>query len=101
MELFSGLLDPEAVKNFLSAAANAKLTEWAVIGTLLWQFMGRKVSEHFKNIENAVMRVAAEVAVLREAVTADLQRQAGRLELLEDGVFQLKDRVKKLEHGEK
>lgn len=100
LELFDGLLNPESLKNLLSSAANAKLTEWLVIGTIVWKFMGSKVEEHFKSIEKAVMRVAAEVAVLREAVTADLQKQQGRLEILEDGVLQLRDRVKKLEKGE-
>ena len=97
MDLFIGNTDLELVKSFLSKAAQANLTSYLIIVWVVWQVMGKKVSEHFKGLELSVTRIAEEMRELKAVVTADLALQSKRVEQIETSVNTLKMRVEKLE----
>jgi hypothetical protein len=96
MDLF-GLLTPELAKHLFSQAAQSDLTQKLFIIGICWKVMGKKIASHFKGMEGAVVNVGNEVKDLKVAVQADFKAQSARLQVLEEGMFVVKQRVTYIE----
>lgn len=88
MDFLAGSLDVDAAKNFLGQAAQSQLTQGLIVIGFLWHAMGRKVSEHFgeleriaSKLEESVTAVAHELSDLRQMVEKGLST---RLEAAEN-----------------
>ncbi len=112
--ILNGHLDAESLHHFVSEAAQADLTSWAVKIALVWVLMGRKVrdglrdmrtelttsiqavknefAEHFTAITKGLDQMTTQVKLMSASVAADLKNNNDRMSGLEN-------RVEKLEGG--
>ncbi len=94
---FFDLLPTDMVEKVLSSAAKSDLTNYLIVLGIMWKTMGKKVSAHFKGMEDAVKKLTEQVGLLRADFVAAAKQTGNRLDALEGGMLQLRSRVMTLE----
>ena len=81
----------------LSAAARSDLASYLIVVGVIWKTMGKKVSAHFKGMEDAVRKLTNQVELLHTDLTDAVRQTGSRLDAVELGMVQLRGRVTSLE----
>lgn len=83
MHFLSALLDPSFLAELLSKEAKASLTEKIIIVMVVWWVMGRKVSEHFRKLEEKLDLLVTSVTEVKGAFTQRMDDFEDRLDKVE------------------
>jgi len=90
----------ELLTDVLGEAAKADISQKITIFMIVWWFVKRTISEHFKKVEDGLAHVAKNVSDLKDALTEVEHNHSMRLGNLESSVSDLKSRLHSLEKGE-
>jgi hypothetical protein len=88
------------VKDLLSDAAKADLSQNLTVFLIAWTMVKRTIKGHFANIESGLKDVAVSVTNLNAAMIKVETNHSSRLKVLEDIVGKLTDKVNRIEQGD-
>lgn len=84
MELLFSIFDKSFFAELLSSQAKVSLTEKIIIVAMVWWVMGRKVSQHFKALEDKLDLLVISLAEAKASLSSRLDSVEERLDGVEN-----------------